>query len=132
MALPVVLNLQQCADYKTTLEPYLHQFATLPEIFFSAATKPASLTQLYLDTNPLVTAISFSLAIAPIFLVVSEFNKNYSQVDRVWSILPAIYNLHYAFHAHQARVHTSRLDAVLVLSTLWSVSKCKDVFVRYC
>src|ERR1700761_273206 len=115
MALPVVLNLQQCADYKTTFEPSLHPFATLPEVFFSAAAKPAALKQLYLDTNPLVTAISFALALAPVFLVVSEFNKNYSQVDRVWSILPTVYNLHYAVHSHLAGVHTSRLDAVLIL-----------------
>ena len=123
MALPVVVSLQQCTDYNTTVAPYLYQFATLPEVFFSSVSKPAALKQLYLDTNPLVSSIAFAVALAPIFLVVSEINKNYSQVDRVWSILPTIYNLHYAVYSHLVGVHTSRLDAVLILSTLWSVGE---------
>lgn len=128
MALPVVQNLQQCADYQTTVAPYFYQFATLPEIFFSSVSKPAALQQLYLDTNPLITATAFAFALAPIFLVVSEINKNYSQVDRVWSILPTVYNLHYAVYSHMAGVHTARLDAVLILSTLWSVSLLPEFY----
>ena len=122
MALPVVQSLQQCADYNTTVAPYLYQFATLPEIFYSSVTKHAALQQLYLDTNPLITSIAIAFALAPIFLVVSELNKNYSQVDRVWSILPTIYNLQYAIYAHVARVHTTRLDVLCAISLLWSVS----------
>ncbi len=131
MALPVVLSLQQCANYNTTVAPYIYQLATLPEILFSAISKPAALKQLYLDTNPLITALAFAIALAPVFLVVSEVNKNYSQVDRVWSILPTIYNLHYAVYSHLAGLHTSRLDAALVLSTLWSVSLLHAI-TNYC
>ena len=123
MALPVVLNLQQCADYNTTVAPYFYQLVTLPEIFFSSVNNPAALKQLYLDTNPLITAISFAVALSPVFLVVSEINKNYSQVDRVWSILPTVYAIHFAVYSHLAGIHTERPDAVLILSTIWSVSK---------
>ena len=126
MALPVVQTLQQCADYNTTVAPYLHQIATPPEIFSPSSTNYAALEQLYLDTNPLVTSIAISLALAPIFLITSELNKNYSQVDRVWSILPTIYNLHYALYSHLAGVYTTRLDAVAIISTLWSVSVPPD------
>ncbi|ETI22041.1 hypothetical protein G647_06112 [Cladophialophora carrionii CBS 160.54] len=120
MALPIVQSLKQCADYDITVSPFLYQFATLPEAFFTSANKSAALKQLYLDTNPLITSVGFAFALAPVFLVVSEVNKNYSQVDRVWSILPTIYNLHYAVYSHLARVHTARLDALLVISALWS------------
>ncbi|KAJ9609434.1 hypothetical protein H2200_005761 [Cladophialophora chaetospira] len=128
MALPVVLSLPACADYQSTVAPYLHQLAAWPETFFSSVSKPAALHQLYLDTNPLITAIAFAFALAPIFLVVSEVNKNYSQVDRVWSILPTIYNAHFAVYSHLAGIRTARLDAVLILSTLWTTRLTYNYF----
>jgi len=63
---------------------------------------------------------AFSLAISPIFLLVSEVNKNYSQVDRMWSILPSLYNTHYAVWAHMAGLPVRRLDLVLLVSWVWS------------
>lgn len=122
MALPVVRSLVECADYSNTLAPYTYQLRALPEVFVQALTNVAALKQLYLDTNPLVSAIAFSVAISPIFLVVSEFNKNYSQVDRVWSILPTIYNLHYAIYAHLAGIDATRIGLVAGISAIWSVS----------
>ncbi|OAP54218.1 hypothetical protein AYL99_11319 [Fonsecaea erecta] len=121
MALPVVLSLVDCADYSNTVAPYLDQLVSLPSIFSSSTTNTAALKQLYLNTNPLITAIAFGVALAPIFLLVSEVNKNYSQVDRVWSILPFVYNLHYAVYAHLVGVHTERLDALCAISLLWSI-----------
>jgi steroid 5-alpha reductase family enzyme len=131
MALPVVQTLQHCTDFNTTVAPFLYQFATLPDILLSSATNLAALKQLYLDTNPLVTAVTISLVLAPVFLIVSEVNKNYSQVDRVWSILPTLYNLHYALYAHLAGLHTERLDAIAVISTIWSVSLCHNHLTCY-
>lgn len=122
MALPVVRTLAECADYNSTVGPYFYQLRPLPEILLDSITNPAALKQLYLDTNPLITAIAFSLALAPLFLLISEINKNYSQVDRAWSILPTIYNLHYAVYAHLAGLRTTRLDVLAVVSTIWSVS----------
>lgn len=123
MALPVVRSLVECAEYNNTVAPYLYQLRPLPQVFLQSATNVAGLKQLYIDTNPLITAIAFSLAISPIFLVVSEINKNYSQVDRVWSILPTIYNLHYAVYAHLAGIDTTRLNVVAAISCLWSVGQ---------
>ncbi|EXJ71280.1 uncharacterized protein A1O5_05086 [Cladophialophora psammophila CBS 110553] len=120
MALPVVYSLLECADYNRTVAPYLSQLAALPDMLFSSATNFTVLTQLYLDTNPLITAIAFGFALAPIFLLISEVNKNYSQVDRVWSILPTVYNLHYTVFAHLAGVHTARLDVLCVIISIWS------------
>ncbi|KAK3044866.1 hypothetical protein LTS18_000146, partial [Coniosporium uncinatum] len=65
-------------------------------------------------------AFAFSLAISPIFLLVSEVNKNCSQVDRMWSISPSLYNAHYAVWAHMAGLPVRRLDLVLLVSWVWS------------
>ena len=73
-------------------------------------------------TNPLITAFAFSLFLVPIFLLVSEVNKNYSQVDRMWSLLPTVYNAHYVVYAHCAGLETQRLDNLLAFSVVWSVS----------
>ena len=121
MALPVVRTLAECADYHSTVAPYLPQLRALPEVYWQSLANPVALKQLYLDTNPLITAIAFGLALSPIFLLVSEVNKNYSQVDRAWSILPSVYNTHYALYAHLSGLATTRTDAVIVISVLWSV-----------
>ena len=121
MALPVVRTLTECADFQNTVAPYIHQLRPFPQVFWESIANPAALKQLYVDTNPLVTSTAFALAIAPIFLLVSEINRNYSQVDRFWSILPTVFNFHYAVYARAAGIDTKRVDAVLAVSMLWSV-----------
>ena len=120
MALPVVKNTLECADYSSTVAPYIDQLQPLPWIIWESISNPSALKQIYLDTNPLVTSIAFSIALAPIFLIVSETNKNYSQVDRVWSILPTMYNVHYAVYAWAAGLDTMRISAVALASAVWS------------
>jgi len=56
-----------------------------------------------------------------VVLVVSEFNRNYSQVDRLWSLLPAIYNIHYTLWAHMAGLPAQKLDHIMAITTLWSI-----------
>ena len=120
MALPVVRSALECADFSSTVEPYVYQLRPLPWVVFESITNPFALKQIYIDTSPLVTAFAFCLAISPIFLVVSEVNKNYSQVDRVWSILPTIYNIHYAVWAYAAGYDTARIGALALASTIWT------------
>ena len=88
MAVPVVKTVQDCADWSKTVEPYIPQLYALPAQIASSITSTTSLAQLYASTNPVISAFAFSCALFPVFLLVSEINKNYSQVDRVWSILP--------------------------------------------
>jgi steroid 5-alpha reductase family enzyme len=120
MALPVVKNALECAEYTNTVHPYLYQLRPLPGIVAESITNAAALRQVYLDTNPLITSIAFSIAIAPIFLVVSEINKNYSQVDRMWSILPSIHHLHHFIYAYLAGYDTTRIGGVALASVIWS------------
>lgn len=121
MALPTLKTLSDCASFSRTVTPFIPQLQTLPQRVFSSISDPQELKNIYLTTNPLITAFAISLALAPIFLIVSEANKNYSQVDRLWSILPTFYNAHYTIWAHMVGLPTKRLDNMLAFSVVWSV-----------
>jgi steroid 5-alpha reductase family enzyme len=118
--LPRVKSLQDCADFSKTVAPYLPQLWTLPQQILARYNDLDALKHLYLSTNPLITGFAFAMYfLAPVVLIVSEVNKNYSQVDRVWSMLPVLYNCHYAIWAHLAGVPAQRLDHVMAVSILW-------------
>ena len=121
MALPLIRSITDCTDYSKTILPYTSQLYDLPQQIFDNITNLQALKVLYVSTNPLIFAFAFSLFLFPIFLVISEINRNYSQVDRCWSILPTIYNAHYTAYAHATGLSTRRLDVLLLLSIFWSV-----------
>lgn len=121
MSLAVVKSVTDCADFSKTVAPFLPELQELPFKVFAAITDPKALYQIYIETNPVVTAFAFSLALAPIVLVVSEINGNYSQIDRLWSILPTIYNAHYTLYSHLLGLPTTKLDTICTFSVLWSV-----------
>ena len=122
MALPIIKSLPDCADWSKTVEPYIPQLYDLPKHFYAAASSldTDTLKHIYTSTNPAISGFAFSCALFPIFLVVSEINRNWSQVDRVWSILPTIYNIHYAIWARMNGLPTGKVDNVLAFSLLWS------------
>ncbi|MCJ1407803.1 hypothetical protein MMC19_001874 [Ptychographa xylographoides] len=120
MALPNIQTLADCADFSKTVEPFIPQLLDLPQQVYQAISSPQALGNLYLSTNPLISAFAFSLVLAPVFLVASEINKNYSQVDRFWSILPTAFNAHYVIWAHMVDLPTHRLDSLLAFSTIWT------------
>ena len=122
MALPLVKSAAACTDFTRTVQPYIPQLNHLPQHIYQSATDLHALSQLYLNTNPLISAFAFSLALVPIVLIISEINKNYSQIDRVWSLLPTLYNLHYVAYAHAKGLPTQRLDSLAITSIVWSVS----------
>ena len=119
LALPVVKTLPECADFSRTVTPFIPQLYELPQKIFDNFNNLDALKHVYLSTNPLVTALAFALFVTPIVFIVAEINKNYSQVDRLWSILPVIYNSHYALWAHLAGLPTQRMDHVMAVSILW-------------
>lgn len=120
MALPVVKSAFDCAQFTNTVEPYLQQLRPFPQVVFESITNASALKQIYLDTNPIITALSFSIALAPVALVVSESNKNYSQIDRLWSLLPNFYNLHYLLYAYLSGLDIARPGLVALATTIWS------------
>jgi steroid 5-alpha reductase family enzyme len=124
LSLPVLKVAEDCADFSLTVRPYIPQLLDLPNqlaAIASSTDKIGDLGALYLNTNPLVTAFAFSLLISPIFLIVSEINRNYSQVDRLWSILPLVYISHYTTWAHKNGLPTQRLDNIVAFAAIWSI-----------
>lgn len=120
-ALPLLKTLPDCASYSKTFQPFLPQLYDLPYRIAAHITDPQGLQEIYLATNPVITSLAIALFLTPVVLTVSELNRNYSQVDRLWSILPAAYNVHYAVWAHLNGLPTLRLDHVLAVSLVWSI-----------
>lgn len=121
MALPRLSSLEDCGDFSKTVEVFLPQLYALPSQILENIGSPAALTQLYIDTNPLISGFVGSLAWGFVFLVVSEINRNWSQVDRLWSLLPNLYIIHVAVWARLAGMPHARVDLIAIFSTAWSV-----------
>ena len=124
LPLPDVKSVADCASFGHTVLPFLSQITALPErLQLAAAAKDVDiLKDIYLSTNPFITALGFSLFLSVLFLIASEFNRNYSQVDRFWSILPSVYNVHFAVWARLSGLRTQSLDTIAVITLIWSVS----------
>ncbi|KAK4552512.1 hypothetical protein LTR86_010356 [Recurvomyces mirabilis] len=120
VVLPAITSLSDCATWSKVVEPYIPQLYALPGNIATHITDPSALKNIYASTNPIISGFAFSLFCFPIFLVVSEINKNYSQVDRVWSILPTIYHIHYAIWARANGLPTGKVDSVLTFSLIWT------------
>lgn len=131
MSLPVIKSLADCTVFTKTVSPYIPQLYDLPEQILQSISDPQALKQLYISTNPLISAFAFSLFLFPVFLIASEINKNYSQIDRFWSILPLVYIAHFAIFARAVGLPTQRLDTLCFITTLWSVSHCSVYGTRH-
>lgn len=121
MSLPVIKSFADCADFSKTVVPFVPQLYDLHQRIFDSISDPNALKHIYLSTNPLVSASAFCLFTVPIFLIAAEVNRNYSQIDRFWSLLPTFYNLHFTLYAHAKGLPTQRLDILALISILWSV-----------
>jgi hypothetical protein len=122
LPLPRVESLLDYTSFELTVLPYLTQLQWLPDSLREAGSDVHSLRAVYLATNPLVSAIAFSGALAGLLFIAAEINRNYSQIDRFWSILPALYNVHFALWARLSGIQTQTLDTIAVVTVVWSVS----------
>ncbi|KFX94819.1 hypothetical protein O988_06129 [Pseudogymnoascus sp. VKM F-3808] len=120
MALPAVATFEECADFSQTVAPFIPQLYELPQQLLKSWKNPDELLELYLATNPLISAVALVLALFPIVWIASEVNRNYSQVDRLWSILPAIFIGHFVAYGHLVGLDTERLDTMMVAVAIWS------------
>lgn len=121
LPLPDVQSAADCASFSRTVLPFLPQLQTLPTRLNETGGNLDSLKEVYLTTNPLVTAVAFCLSFTVLVFVVSQLSGNYSQVDRFWSILPSVYNGHFALWARMAGVQSQFLDTIAVNTFIWSV-----------
>lgn len=120
-ALPWLKSIEDCGDYHKTVEPFIGQLYLLPHRVLDNIGSLEGLKQTYVETNPLMLGFGASVFLGGIFLIVSEINRNYSQVDRMWSILPNLYIVHLAVWARVAGVPHERITLVAAFSTLWSI-----------
>jgi steroid 5-alpha reductase family enzyme len=122
MALPNISALEDCADFSKAVQPFIPQLYALPAKFLDVIWSREGLLNLYRETNPLISGFAVSLVLGAVFLVVAEINRNYSQVDRCWSLLPTLYIAHFDAWARLTGVPAQRIDLALLFSTIWSVS----------
>ncbi|KAK4106615.1 DUF1295-domain-containing protein [Parathielavia hyrcaniae] len=121
MALPNLHALEDCADFTKVVQPFIPQFYDLPARLLDVFAGRENFLQLYAETNPLISGFALSLALGAVFLVVAEINRNYSQVDRCWSLLPTLYIAHFDAWARLHGMPSQRIDAALIFSTIWSI-----------
>ena len=121
-ALPAIQALDECSDFPKTVEPFIPQLYELPGRLADVFAGRDTLTDVYVETNPLISGFAISIVLGAVFLVASEANRNYSQVDRFWSLLPTLYIAHFDLWARLTGVPSQRIDAALLFSTVWSVS----------
>lgn len=122
MAFPAVESIEECADFYKTVELFLPQLYDLPTKLLDTLSDRDGLLNFYLETNPFVSATALSLFFASIFFIAAEFNRNFSQVDRAWSILPLVYNAHFSLWARLSGVPHQRNDLITAFVAIWSVS----------
>lgn len=120
MAVPHLYMIEESANFSLTVEPFLPQLLDLPAQL-STVDSVGSLLQIYVETNPLVSGFSMSLAIAVITFFISTINRNWSQIDRLWSILPAFYAGHFSLWARLAGIQASRVHLAWAFTIIWSV-----------
>jgi steroid 5-alpha reductase family enzyme len=119
-AIPAVTTLPASADFALVL-PYLSDLTpTLWTLVDAAKSSPADVAAWYLRTNPLLTGLIFSILLGFGVWVVSELARNYSQVDRLWSVLPFAYVLHFAAWARLSGAPSARLDLAALVIACWS------------
>ncbi|KAF3770001.1 DUF1295-domain-containing protein [Cryphonectria parasitica EP155] len=120
MALPALHTFEDCADWSKTVQPYFSHLYELPNKLVDVLQGRQGIVDVYTQTNPLISGFAISVFFGAIFLVVAEFNKNYSQVDRCWSLLPTFYIAHFDLWARLTGVPSARIDALLAFSAVWS------------
>jgi len=76
------------------------------------------LLELYTSTDPLVSALWAAGGLALVCWVLSLITKEYSWVDRLWSITPPLFAVHFAGHVGFS---DARLNLMAALTALWGV-----------
>jgi steroid 5-alpha reductase family enzyme len=73
------------------------------------------LLELYRTTDPLMSALAAAAIWSLWCWIASMLTGNYSQVDRLWSILPVLYVFHFAAHGTFTDLRLGLMTALVVL-----------------
>lgn len=52
----------------------------------------------YCSNGPVEGAVLFNIALGTLIYLLSKISKEYSWVDRIWTILPSLYTFHFLYH----------------------------------
>lgn len=122
-AIPPATSLVDATSYSKTIAPYLSTEYLFPRVSALLEVRTLeALTTWYTATNPVATALIISQVVAVLAFVISSINGNYSQIDRIWSIIPAVYTAHYSLWARLAGEPYARVDLLTTVITIWGVS----------
>lgn len=112
----------------TQVDHATQSFPPVIELFVAASLRfqkvingDLTAAEFYKQTNPLATSILFSVGLSVFTLILSEITRNFSQVDRLWSILPAVYVCHYAYWSRINDMQCDRADTAAVIAVAWSL-----------
>ena len=72
--------------------------------------------ELYRNTDPLISSLWIAAGFAMLCWVLSLITKEYSWVDRLWSITPPLFSVHFA---GAASFEDARLNLMAGLTVLW-------------
>ncbi|KAG1171129.1 hypothetical protein G6F70_007122 [Rhizopus microsporus] len=94
--------------------------ADIPSVLQSILSNPRILLTYYQENDALAIATLVSGAVTVIHYLSAEIFRDYSQVDRAWSILPILYAWHFTIHDYLTKeVFNPRLVVASILISIW-------------
>ncbi|KAI9320730.1 hypothetical protein BX666DRAFT_1875333 [Dichotomocladium elegans] len=92
------------------------------DIYKACVKDPGIIFEYYKSTDAFIIALEAMTVFMIVHLVVGEITRNYSQVDKAWSILPGVYAWHYTIHDYLNRSEFHpRLLLGAILISIWGV-----------
>jgi len=80
------------------------------------------LTTAYELADPFVTGMYLVVAVSTVCFLLGLITRNYSHVDRIWSLIPLVYCWHFTLHCYLiVRTFDVRLTVMSGLVTLWGI-----------
>jgi len=99
------------------VKPFIPQLYTVKGLL----SNPSSFPEFYRSTNSLIISVIFAFATSVLVYLISEITGNLSQVDRLWSVIPVFYSLHFLLYGWIHGLVSPRLFMSSGLLILWGV-----------
>jgi len=120
------MSFYSAGEWSTTYDVLNTTISRAPKIVsFAASADWEQLLYWYSIADALEKAIWLMLVVAFVCWLLSIITWNFSQVDRMWSIIPCVYVWLFALHAplspRGGHWYNSRLIIMGILSTLWGI-----------
>ncbi|KAK7208403.1 hypothetical protein BZA70DRAFT_254568 [Myxozyma melibiosi] len=91
------------------------------EYALSMAKGEVPLKEFFVNSHPYTAAALLHVAVMGLTFVIGTLQDEYSQVDRIWSLLPAFTIIMYTVHSYLNGIAASRLWIYTIIVVIWSV-----------